>query len=455
MASSAKVIGPEVRPMVRRPLPAWPVDALLWGFPLWWVLGMTPFIVVLLALVMAVLLIHRRGLRLVPGIAPWLAFVAWVIPCGLMLGSVLRVVGYGQRFANYLAIAVVLVYVVNARERITARRVVAGLTVVWLFVVFGGYLGTLFPEVRLTTPVGVLLPESLTNNEYVRDLVSPPFAEIQHPWGAAEPYERPAAPFPYANGWGSAMALLTPVAFAQYAMTTSNRVRLLIILGTAAIAVPAMASLNRGMFIGLAIAVGYVAARLALRGAILPFLAILSAAIASAVVFLSAGLLDELTERADYGSNDGRAQLYLETIDRTLDSPVLGYGAPRPSQLLDISVGTQGHLWMLMFSYGFVGLGLFLWFLYGAVLRTWRAPSTAQLWLHSVLIIPCALMFFYGIDTMQMLTVALVAVILLSDPAVCARRPRLPAGGLRPNELRASALPAGAPGDGRAPRDGR
>lgn len=409
-------------PVPRRPLPAWPVDVLLWGFPVWWLLGMTPFIVVIVALLMAALLIARRGLSLVPGVAPWFAFVAWIVPCGLMLGSVLRIVGYGQRAANYIAIAVVLLYVINARERLSATRIVAGLTAVWVFVVVGGYLGTFFPQVRLSTPVGMLLPESITGNEYVRDLVFPPFAEIQQPWGAVETYNRPSAPFPYANSWGCAMALLTPAAFAQIATARSGRVKFLLACCVLAAAVPAMASLNRGLFIGLALAVGYVVLRLACRGEAVPFLGLTLAGGAAVAALLSVGLVGELQQRAEYGSNSARAALYDETFHRTLESPLFGHGAPRPSQLLDISVGTQGQIWMLMFSFGFVGLGLFLWFLLGAVVRTWRAPGTARLWLHSTLIALCALIVFYGLDTMQLLSVALVAAVLLRDPAAVRRR---------------------------------
>lgn len=409
-------------PVPSRPLPAWPVNALLWGFPLWWVLGMTPFIAVVLATVMAALLLVRRGLHIVAGVAPWLAFVAWVFPCALMLDSALRLVGYSQRTANYLAVAVVLVYVVNARERLTSRHVIAGLTAVWVTTVVGGYLGVLFPNGRLTTPVGLLLPESITSNEYVFDLVFPPFAEVQQPWGAPEPYNRPAAPFPYTNGWGSAMSLLTPVVFAQ--LCTARSLRIKVFLGGCLIAavVPSAATLNRGLLIALAVAVSYVALRLMVRGSVLPFVGLVCAGLAAAYFAVSSGLLAALQERAQYGSTDDRMALYRETFDRTLESPVFGYGAPRPSELLDISAGTQGHIWMLMFSFGFVGLALFLWFLCGAALRTWRAPTTALLWLHSTLLVAGTLIVVYGIDTMQMLTITLVAAILLRDPAVTTGR---------------------------------
>jgi len=408
---------PRPAPTALRPLPAWPIDVLLWGFPVYWLMGMTPFMVVVTAMLMAVLMLVRRGLTIVPGIAPWLAFVAWAVPCALMLDSGLRLVGYAQRTSTYLAIAVVLLYVVNAREQLTTRRIVAGLSVVWLTVVAGGYAGMLFPTGRLVTPVGMILPESITANEYVRDLVFPPLAEVQQPWGATEAYVRPSAPFPYTNGWGSAIVLLTPVVIAQVSLTRSRALRVFLVLCLAAAIAPAAATLNRGLVIGIGISVFYVAVRLAFRGRIGPFVAMIAGMAAVAVVAVSGGLVDKLSERAEYGSTDDRGTLYQETFERTLDSPLLGYGAPRPSGLLDISVGTQGMFWAVMFSFGFVGLGLFLWFLGGAVCRTWRAPETWRLWLHSSLIATCMLIFIYGLDTMQLLTVALLAAVLLRDPA--------------------------------------
>lgn len=400
------------RPAAVRALPSWPLDALLYGFPVWWLLGLTPFIVPLAGLVMLALLLVRRGLALVRGVTPLLVFVAWLLPCMLMLDSGLRLVGYLERAGNYFAIAIVLVYLVNARERLPARRVIGGLVAVWLTVVLGGYLGVLFPQGRLSTPVGMLLPETITSNDYVHDLVFPPLSEVQQPWGAAEPYVRPAAPFPYTNGWGAAFALLTPVTFAAVRLG-SRRTKVLLGLALIASVVPAVATLNRGMFGALAVTGCYVAVRMALRGKGSAFLLLATGGCGAAVVAAAGGLFGALSTRAQYGSTDDRMLLYRETIDRTLDSPLFGYGAPRPSEVVDVSVGTQGFVWMLMFSFGFVGLALFLWFLFGALVRTWRAPDTPALWLHGVLVAACALIGFYGLDVMQLLTVVLVIGVLL------------------------------------------
>ncbi|NDL58512.1 O-antigen ligase family protein [Phytoactinopolyspora mesophila] len=400
-----------------RPLPAWPVDVLLWGFPVFWLLGLSPFAPIGLAMIMAGFMIVRRGETIVPGMLPWFAFVLWIVPAAQMLDSPLRLLGYGLRFANLAAIAVVLLYVVSAREQLSIRRVLAGLTVVWLTVVVGGYLGTLWPDVRLSTPAGLLLPGALAGNEYVQDLVFPPFAEVQRPWGAPEPFVRPAAPFPYANSWGTAVVLLTPLAIAGLRFFRSKGARRLIVVGLAALVPPALASSNRGMFIGLGIAVGYVVLRLAGRGQVKTLLAVVSTGGLVVGVFVYAGLLDSIATRQEYSdTTSGRASLYEETFTRTLESPLLGWGAPRPSLVHGISVGTQGHVWMVMFSYGFVGLALFLLFLWGATLRTWfSACDTGRLWMHSCLVTASVLIFFYGLDTMQMLAVVLVAGLLLRE----------------------------------------
>lgn len=400
-------------PLAQKPLPAWPFDVLLWGYPLWWVLGMMPFIVIIMATIMAALLLARRRVSIVAGVAPFLAFAGWVVASGVMIDTLPRLVGYMQRTANLIAVAIVLLYVLNARERLGSRRVIAGLTTLWVTVVAGGYLGTFFPDVRLTTPMGLLLPGALTGNEYVADLVFPPFAEIQDPWGAPHPYNRPSAPFPYANGWGSAMALLTPLAFAQIVGARRRWTKVLLGLVVLAAVVPTVAALNRGMLIAIAVVVAYVAIRLLARGRIAPFLLVALAGAAGAVSLVTSGVLASTSERANLGSNDSRLALYAETFQRTLHSPVLGWGAPRPSLTQNLSVGTQGEVWNLMFSFGFVGLGLFLWFLVGTTVRTWRVQGAQDLWLHGVLIAACVSIWFYGLDTMQMLTIAVAAAIML------------------------------------------
>lgn len=396
------------------PLPSWPVDLLLWGFPAYWVLGLTPFVPVGLAAIMAALLLVRRRVLVVPGVLPWFAFCAWIVPSAMMLDDPLRIIGYSVRFANIIAVGIVLVYVLNAPTTTPRERVMGGLVVVWALVVVGGYLGMFFPDVQLRTPAAIALPGAITANEHVALLVSPPFAEVQSPWGAPESYVRPSAPFPYANSWGSALMLFTPIAIATLGITRSARIRVLIVFLLAASTVPAIASLNRGMFIGLVVAISYAIVRLGLRGRPGAFIAASLIGAVGMVGFVLADVTGRIAERQQYSdTTSGRAAIYRETFERTLESPLLGYGAPRPSFTGGIAVGTQGYIWLLMFSYGFVGLALFLTFLWGMAWRTRHAPTTSDIWLHSTIMAASIAIAYYSLDTMQMLAVALSAALLL------------------------------------------
>lgn len=396
------------------PLPAWPVLAMLWGFPVMWALGVTVVPgAVLMTGVMAAVMVVRRYAVWAPGVGALLAFAAWVLPCVVMIDSGERLLGFAYRYVIIAFVVTAFLYTLAARTRLTRDRVVHALTFVWVFSIVGGVLGLLLPEVRLTTPVGALLPDAIAQNSYVKDLFFPPFAEIQQPWGAPEPFIRPSAPYPYANSWGVAILLLTPVALACFFLVRTLWVRATIVVAAVVMIAPAMATTNRAMFAGIALAGVYVVARLAARDRAAPVLSLGALGIVAAGIMLWQGLLDSIAARQEYGSGETRLTLYEETIRRTLESPLLGFGAPRPSFEQDISVGTQGHVWTLMFSYGFVGLGLFLLFLWGTTLRTARCRDDADVALHSTLVVASLVVVIYGLDVMQLLTVFLVAAVLL------------------------------------------
>lgn len=395
-------------------LPGWPVLALLWGFPVFWVLGLVVIGPAILAMVMGAYLMRSRGLLIVPGIPAFAAFLLWIVPTAVMIDSAPRMLGFGFRLTVLLIVGMTLLYSINAHRSLTRKDLVTGLTFVWLFVIAGGYLGLMFPEVRLSTPVGIVLPSSIGSNDYVHDLFFPPFAEIQSPYGAPTPFLRPSAPFPYANSWGVAIVLLTPVALARFLMSPSWRVRLFLLAALGAMLVPAMATSNRGMFAAFALGALYVTLRMTLRNRAAPVLSIVGLGIVGIAVLIASGVPQRIAERQLYSqTTEGRSALYVETFQRTLASPLLGYGAPRPSLTHEVSVGTQGYIWSLMFSFGFVGLALFLWFLLATTWRTRRAADDVDVVLHSVLVMTCFLITVYSLDIMQMLTVILVAALLL------------------------------------------
>lgn len=402
-------------PEQSRELPAWPVLVLLWGMGVWWALGMLPFYTAIMAVVMVAFLFQRGRVELVPGVVPFVAFVAWMLPCALMLDSVGRVMGYGVRFSQFAAVAVILVYTVNARGLLTPARILNGLSAMWAFVIIGGYLGLLWPEGELRYTVGMLLPSAVLQNEYVSDLVFPQFAEIQTPWGADEPFMRPSAPFAYTNGWGAAIAILTPIAVANAIAIRTAKATIWLIIGIALSIPPAIATTNRGLFVGVAVAVTYVLVRLLFQRKWVPVFWLTFLGAGLTIILLLSGLLTGILERQEtVDTTEGRSDLYAETFARSLVSPLFGYGSPRPSYTSEISVGTQGMVWNLMFCFGFVGLGLFVLFMVGGIFRTWSVPNVSAVWLHSSLISACLMGVFYGLDR-HLLPIVLVLGLLLRE----------------------------------------
>lgn len=398
-----------------RVLPAWPVLTVLWGYPIFWLLGLLPFASVIMAIPMLALLIMRRRILLVPGILPWIGFVLWMIPSALMIDGLGRAVGLGVRFSQFLALAIIMVYIVNARSSLSPKRVFNGLTFIWLFVIVGGYLGMLFPEAQLTFTIGRILPAAISSNDYVAELVFPTLAEIQTPWGAEEPFVRPSAPFSYTNGWGAAMAVLTPIAIGTAIGHRTARTMWFLVIALVAAIPPAIATTNRGLFLGLAGAVVYVLFCLLIRGRVLAFFWVTMLGVAATVVLLLSGVLDGIIERQEtVDTTEGRGNLYLETWERTLESPIIGYGAPRPSTWSEIYVGTQGAIWNAMFCFGLIGLFLFLGMILLGAVRTFDAPNLSAVWIHASIVVTVFLSIFYGLDR-QLVFVGIALAVLLRE----------------------------------------
>ena len=253
------------QPALAPPLRAWPALVLLYGIPAFWALGLASFYLPVAALLLGALLLRQQSLVLVPGILPFVAFLMWTMACAVMIDTPGRLVGYGLRFGQYAAIALLMIYIVNARS-LTARKILDALTAYWVFVIVGGYLGMLWPDTRLTATVGRLLPAQLLANDYISDLAFPPFAEVQTPFGAIEPFLRPSAPFAYANGWGAAMAFLTPVAIGAALYRGTRQSLMLTLLALAAALPPAVVTSNRGMYIALVVGTSYLLLRLLMTG---------------------------------------------------------------------------------------------------------------------------------------------------------------------------------------------
>ncbi|GAA1746140.1 O-antigen ligase family protein [Kocuria aegyptia] len=414
MALLSSVVRPAPVRRTTSALPAWPLLTLFWGLPLIWASGALQFAPALLAVVMLLLLVLRRSVTV-----PWPAwllgvFLLWMAASSVQIEGFGSWMGFALRWVNIFAALVYVVYYWNARETLDHRRFLRAAVITWATLVGLGLLTFVIPEARLTTPIGLLLPEGITSNALVRNFFFPPLAEVQLPWGAPEPYNRPAAPFPYTNGWGSGFVLLTPLVLA-YLTTVRFRARhLLIVAGLVASLAPAVATTNRGMFLAIAVALGYVMVRMALRGRIGVALAGAAGVAAVGGWLTASGAVDRILGRQKYSDSTGtRSDLYRDTILATLDSPLLGYGAPLYDETVGIEMGTQGYVWTLMFCYGLVGLGLFVAYLHGTTLVTLKVRSTTGLLVHSAPVAACLFFTYYGLDAVQFILISLSLTVLL------------------------------------------
>lgn len=365
--------------------PGWPLTALLVPYPLWWALGLGTLIVFVLAVPMVVHLWRRRPVRVPPGFGLWLLFLLWVVLSTSMLGvdppgtlpggAGDRLVSVVFYLAGYVVVAVALLYLGNLTEEEYPRaRLVRQLG--WLFVVVaaGGLLGTLAPTFEFTSPVEMLLPASVAQDQFVQSLVHPVAAQMQDVLGYAT--GRPAAPFGYTNIWGYALTILLGFFVVSWLRRPGpRRLAGVVILGLSVM--PVVASLNRGVWIGVGVVVVFTVLWLARNGNVAGLVAFGVAVAVAGALLIASPLTTVMQERLDNPHSNGiRSFTITRTLETTEYSPVLGFGSSRRPLGSNNSIavgrdadcqtcgnpplGSTGQLWLLLISHGYVGTALYL-----------------------------------------------------------------------------------------------
>lgn len=386
--------------MNRRPL-AQPLVLLLAFYPLWWALGLGVLIFPILAVPMAVSL-YRQHARKQPILLPP-GFVLWVIFCVVVVAGVAalgaepagavaegwsdRIVGSVYRLVQYGSLTIMLIYAGNAIGRVLSQRALM-LLLAWLFVVtvVGGLLGTVAGHLEFSSPVEMLLPKSIRGKGFVKSLVHPQLAQIHDLVG--DPKPRPAAPWGYTNTWGNNFCLLVVwFVAATFGSGATQAIRplvkglALLLLGLSVI--PVVHSLNRGLWIGLAVLVVYFTVRQALAGRTRTLAAAAAGVALTGVLAMGTPLGEVIERRLDNGKSNGvRMFLTERAVEGMWESPVLGFGSTRNTiggrqsitvgesaaceRCGNFTIGGNGQLWQLLFAHGLVGsLAYFGFFGYG------------------------------------------------------------------------------------------
>ncbi|MEV0645189.1 hypothetical protein AB0I28_07985 [Phytomonospora sp. NPDC050363] len=420
---------------------AWPLTGMLVLYPLWWALGLGTLIFFIMAVPMAVWLVRRgranaaaaspglrrpsftAGIALPPAFGLWLAFCAVVVisllaleldPAGTIPGGLVgRLPGAMFKVAGYAAVTICLLYAGNLTERELSRRRLAKM-LAWLFAVTvaGGLLGILAGHFEFTSPLEMLLPPKVAKDGFVKSLVHPSAAQVMDFLGYETP--RPAAPWGYTNTWGNNLGILAPFAIvAAWAWPTGRMVR----LGAAALLlvalVPAIYSMNRGLWLNLGVAGAFVAVRLLLAGR----LWILGA---GAALLLTGGILLAATplggvvqQRLDNGhSDDGRGYSTEQAVEGVSGSPVIGYGSTRKTIGSGASIavgateecprcggrviGGNGQLWQALYAHGIAGAVCYVGFFLVVLWRFRHDRSPLGLAASTAMLLSLTSMFYYN-----------------------------------------------------------
>lgn len=377
--------------------PAWPVVALLAGYPLWWALGVADFAWIGFAVPMAGRMLawhlHRsRPLRLPPGMGLWAVFLLFTVAGIVMLSLTApgtlpspmshRVVSWTVRTGSYLALTVLLLYVGNLTEAELPRRRLAGLIgLLALYATVLGVAAMALPEFSFTSPAELVLPAGIRSNTFIQASMHPALAQIQDVFGTPGGQSRPKAPFDYTNIWGECLTLSLPwlLLAVRGSQGLTRRGRLISGVVLAAALVVLVDSLNRGVWLGVLVAVAYLAVRLAARGRMSLLGGLVAGLAALVLLVLVSPLHGVISQRLANGkSNTIRMTLSTQAVEDALASPVLGYGdtrqrqgsansisiGPTPAcpQCGQQQVGSTGQLWLLLITSGFAGTLLYLAF---------------------------------------------------------------------------------------------
>ena len=371
---------------------------MFYGFPLWWALGLAGFIFYVAAVPMGIELLRRSPVRAPRWFGIWLVFLAWVLFGGLTLwahapgteygGGISRLINFGLHYLWYITVTIVLLYIYNLREsELSTSRIFRMTGFMFIVTALFGLAGTIDPSFQLKSLMEYVIPKGISHADFIHTMIHPALTSSSDLLG----YEaaRPIAPFMYANSWGNNLALYAPM-FIAASFGGKERWRAFVGVGILLLAaIPVIHSLNRGMWLGLGLALVFTVVRFAIAGQTRPLNLVLVGVVVGTVGFLASPLYDLATSRFEHPhSNQRRGNLAGEVTSTALSSPFIGYGGTRAKQGGYASIaaadstrcgscgapalGTQGYLWLLILGSGYVGTALCLMFLLSQFLSSVR-----------------------------------------------------------------------------------
>lgn len=368
--------------------PGWPLAVVFVPFPLWWALGMSEFICMFMAVPMALYLLRQRRVQVPRGFGFWLIFLCWVGVGFLVLqvsavgavpdNSPTRFITWTYRLVWYLTCTVSALYVLNTRKYVPLERISRIVSCLFLTIVAGGVLGLLAPHFQFPSALELILPKGVTSVQFIQKMIHPSAAQLQQVLGYESP--RPSAPFTFTNTWGMNFTATLPFFLHAWCGKEAAWRRWLAGPVLVIAAVAAVMSLNRGMWITLTVMALFVAIRSAMTGKPGPLAGVVLGGVAVVILVASTSLGNVVNNRlSNEGSAQGRENLSTLSVTSVAEtSPIIGLGSTRNVQgnfntiaggataqcprCSPPALGTQGQLWLVVFSQGLFGLAMYLAF---------------------------------------------------------------------------------------------
>ena len=376
----------------------WPLVVGLAGYPLWWLLGLELVVWPIVALLLCLELYrHPRRLRAPRGVVLWLTFLAWTVASAAVIGDADRLAAWSYRVSHYAAALVVVVAIASMREtELPTGRLARAVLALWVAVVIGGFIGILVPDVEFDSLLALLVPAGMSLPTLVTDSLTLQFGNTAEFLGAP----RPSTLFAYTNSWAAALGVITPLAVFSLRYVRSPGWRLSGWVLMVASLIPAVVSLNRGLWVSLVVAAAAGALLLAVYGHLRGLISLLAASLmVGAVVWLTP--LQGIIQRRLFETPNlsTRTSLASASVDLARESPLVGFGSPVEETLLQnsnsVSVGTHGQLWTLLVSHGVIAVLLYVGF-FVAVLWYTRHVGLRGVWLQVTIVVLLVQAPFYS-----------------------------------------------------------
>lgn len=351
------------------------LSIVLVSYPFLWLLGLEqffPYLVIILAAIK--LLFKKRTFRFPIPLRIMGVLILWQWVSYLSIDLPTNRVVFFDNWLSYLSgllFAVIITNTITSKERLTIffRAILffcAATTVIGILFIAG------FLPDRFTAPVASIMPTYLKQSTFVQDsIIQREIGRSNVIFGGLQ-YNRVSSIFLFPGSAAAGYLTMVPIVWFVWYHTKKNRVLALALLALLMLSLLVFAATTtRTALILLPLATASAVLLNWLRklpNLIIP--AVISITFSTILLLLLAmptvpqEISNQLFVETRGDSLRDRLEVYTATFESIVEHPIVGWGTPRKIESVKLApAGTHGEYIFVLYSYGMVGLVLFLLFL--------------------------------------------------------------------------------------------